>query len=169
MEELIVELNRVAGAGFYSVALFTSLALPDICAAIESDDGVARGHLYKAWFDKWVAHKYMKMPEGRVNLTGDTCWAYRCGLLHQGTAMHEKLGYSRILFLPPSQLTVHNCRANGAFVIDIPTFVSDISSSVLAWRDSVKGTDNFEKHYPNLMRRHAGGLRPYFEGIDVYS
>lgn len=169
MEELLDELNKVAAAGFYSVALFTSLALPDICAALESEDGKATGPKYKAWFDRWMAPKYPTFPPGGATLNGETCWAYRCGLLHQGRAMHEKLGYARVLFLPPAGLTVHNSVFNGALVIDIPSFVNDISESIREWLGTVAGTENFERHYPNIMKRHKNGLAPYVQGIDVYS
>ncbi|MCS4063661.1 hypothetical protein [Pseudomonas putida] len=169
MEELLDELNKVAGAGFYSVALFTSLALPDICAALESEDGRASAAKYKAWFDKWVSPKYPAYRQGGSNLTGEICYAYRCGLLHQGKAMHEKLGYSRVLFLPPSRFTVHNSRMNDALVIDIPHLIKDVTASITEWLNSVRGTENFERHYVNFMKRHKGGLAPYFQGIDVYS
>lgn len=169
MEELLDELNKVAGAGFYSIALFTSLALPDICAAIESDDGRASGAKYKAWFDQWVAPKYPSYPPGSTTLTGETCYAYRCGLLHQGRTMHEKLGYARVLFLPPAGFTVHNSIFNDALVIDIPSFVKDISESIREWLGTVAGTQNFDRHYSNFMKRHKNGLAPYIQGMDVYS
>lgn len=169
MDELLDELSKVAGAGFYSVALFTSLALPDICAALESDDGKASGPKYKAWFDKWVSPKYPTFPRGGFTLTGATCYAYRCGLLHQGKAMHKDLGYSRVLFLPPGRLTVHNGVLNDALIIDIPSFVRDIKNSILEWMKEVKGTENFDKHYVNFMKRHKDGIAPYIQGVDVYS
>jgi hypothetical protein len=54
-------------------------------------------------------------------------------------------------------------------VIDIPSLVKDIADSIRSWMRSVKGSENFEKHYANFMKRHKGGLAPYFQGVDVYS
>lgn len=169
MNDLLRELRRVADAGYYSVALFTSLALPDICAAMESEDGKATGAKYKAWFDKWVSPKYPSYPHDGVFLNGQTCYAYRCGLLHQGKAMHKDLGYSRVLFLEPGPLVVHNAIMNDALAIDIPTFVKDIASSIREWMKSVEGTTPFDDHYKLFMKRHRGGLAPYVIGVDVYS
>lgn len=169
MEDLLGELQKVAGAGYYSVALFTSLALPDICAAMESEDGKATGAKYKAWFDKWVSPKYPSYPHEGFFLTGQTCYAYRCGLLHQGKAMHKDLGYSKVLFLGPARITIHNTVMNDALVIDIPSFVKDISLSIREWMKFVEGTEPFDGHYKNFMKRHRGGLAPYVIGVDVFS
>lgn len=169
MEDLLVELKAVAGAGFYSVALFTSLAIPDICASLESEDGKATGARYKAWFDKWVASKYPPMRDGDVAISGSVCYAYRCGLLHQGKAMHKDLGYSRVLFLTPGPLTLHNSILLDALAVDIPSFVNDISTGVREWLKSVRGTEPFDAHYKNFMKRHRGGLAPYVVGVDLIS
>lgn len=169
MEDLLAELKAVAGAGFYSVALFTALSIPDICAALESEDGLARGPRYKAWFDKWVASKYPPTRDGEVAITGSVCYAYRCGLLHQGKAMHKDLGYSRVLFLTPGPLTVHNSMLMDALAVDIPSFIEDISAGVREWLKSVSGTEPFDTHYKNFMKRHRGGLAPYVGGVDLIS
>ncbi|QXI02968.1 hypothetical protein HV782_013640 [Pseudomonas monsensis] len=169
MDDLLSELLNVVDSGHYSIALFTSLALPDICAAMESEDGKATGAKYKTWFDKWVAPKYPSYPNEGISLSGQTCYAYRCGLLHQGKAMHKDLGYSRILFLGPGPLLFHNTVMNDALTIDIPTFVRDIASSVREWMRSVEGLAPFKEHYKLFMKRHRGGLAPYITGLDVYS
>jgi hypothetical protein len=169
MDELLNELKAVAGAGFYSIALFTSLALPDICAALESDDGRASGARYKAWFDKWVAVNYPPIRDGRVAISGAVCYAYRCGLLHQGRSMHKDLGYTRVIFLTPGPLTLHNSVLMDALAVDIPSFVEDISVGVRAWIKSAQGTEPFDSHYANFMKRHRGGLAPYVVGVDLIS
>lgn len=169
MDDLLEELTRVADAGFYSVALFTALALPDICAAMESENGWAKKDKYVAWFDKWIEPKYNSGYIGGPRLSGETCYAYRCGLLHQGRSMHENLGYSRIIFLPPMQYKAHNCLLNDALMIDIPTLVKDISDSIREWMKTVKGAQNFERNYAHFMRRHKYGIPPYIVGVEVYS
>jgi hypothetical protein len=56
-----------------------ALTLPDICAALESDDGRTSGAKYKAWLNR----NYI---EGRATtLTAASLYQYRCGVVHQST------------------------------------------------------------------------------------
>lgn len=170
MNELLDELDRVAEAGFCYVALSMALAIPDMCAALDSQNGETTRRKYIAWFDQWVSPKYTVGPDKRPSLSGETCYYYRCGMLHQGRAMHEKLGYSRILFIEPGRgLTMHNNVLNDALNIDVPMFVRSITSSARAWIQSKKGDGAFEQNLQYFMRRHKGGLPPYIVGVDVIS
>ncbi|MEO8049751.1 MAG: hypothetical protein ABI833_04980 [Acidobacteriota bacterium] len=49
MKEITDEVEKALSAGFYHLAIITALGLPDICAALESDDGETSGAKYKAW------------------------------------------------------------------------------------------------------------------------
>lgn len=170
MDELLNQLDEVADSGLCYAALFTALAIPDICAALESADGEAKGAKYKAWFDKWVAPGYTVGPDQIPSLSGQTCYAYRCGMLHQGRNIHPKLGYSRILFIEPgSGMTLHNNVINDALNLDIPSFVKSITSAARLWLASMKGEPAFEANYSLFMKRHKGGLQPYIGGVDVIS
>lgn len=170
MHELLDELDRVADSGMCYVALYTALTIPDMCGALQSDNGRASGPKYKAWFDQWVAPSYTVGPDRVPSLSGETCYAYRCGLLHQGRSMHENLGYSRILFVEPgSGMVLHNNVMNDALNLDIPTFVRDITSAARRWLQEIKGSEVFESNFEHFMKRHAGGLRPYIVGVDVIS
>ncbi len=51
MEDLLKQIENSASNGNYLVALYVSLALPDICGALESDNGVATGNRYQQWFN----------------------------------------------------------------------------------------------------------------------
>ena len=170
MNEFLNQLDKVAENGFSYVSLFTALTIPDICAALESADGQATGPRYKAWFDRWVSPKYTVGPDRRPSLSGETCYAYRCGLLHQGRSMHKKLGYSRIMFVERQNGNVfHNNVINDALNIDIPLFVESITSSAREWLETMENDENFNKNFPHFMKRHSGGLAPYIVGVDVIS
>ena len=58
MKDLISQIQAAVNGHSYYLALYASLTLPDICGAMESDDGQATGAKYIAWFDKYVAQKY---------------------------------------------------------------------------------------------------------------
>lgn len=51
MRDVLNQMKSANGAGLYYVALFSALAIPDICGALESQDGTANGQRYRAWFD----------------------------------------------------------------------------------------------------------------------
>ena len=52
MELILKEIERALDAKLYYLALQASLTLPDICGALQSDDGVAKNYKYIAWYDK---------------------------------------------------------------------------------------------------------------------
>lgn len=162
MEELLEQIEQAVNSGSYMVGLYVALALPDICGALESNNGRATGNRYQAWFNKWVAPKY----DGA--LTGEQCYAYRCGVLHQGRSKHEKLGYSRIFFLEPNpRFRFHRNIMNDAYNLDLVTFCNDITSSVREWLASVQDNQNFIKNYEHFMKRHDNGLAPFVVGVPV--
>lgn len=72
MRDVLNQMKAANGAGLYYVALFSALAIPDICGALESQDGTANGQRYRAWFDRWVSPKYSFF--GGTSLTGDVCY-----------------------------------------------------------------------------------------------
>ena len=56
--------------------------LPDICGALESDNGFASGERYKAWYDAWLGPKYAEVGM-HYSFTADDLWYLRCALAHQ--------------------------------------------------------------------------------------
>lgn len=150
----------------YFVALMSALALPDICAALESHDGQATGKKYKAWFDKWVAQKYK--IEGETSLSGHDCYMLRCASIHQGRLSHPNASFEGVIFIEPgaTNMIFHNNLINGYLNIDVRQFVIDIIHSSLDWFDSVKDDSQFEVNFLNSMRWHPAGYGP-FVGVPV--
>ena len=166
MDEFLDEIEASCKAGYFYVTLMCCLALPDICGAISSDDGLASGQKYKAWFDTYVAPNY----EG--NLDGSNCWAFRCAALHQGKSTHKNLGYSKILFLAPTddnKFCMHNNILNDALNLDIGEFCHDIIAAVRNWMCSEKSSRAFQRNMATFLKRHKGGLASYVTGVDVFS
>lgn len=162
MDELLRQIERSLSSGSYLLSLYTCLALPDICGALESHNGEASGNRYKGWFNRWVAPKY----DGLMN--GDQCYAYRNGVLHQGRAKHRNLGYKRIIFLEPNpNLTFHRNIFSDALNIDLTIFCNDLISSVREWLQAMKGNSIFEENYAHFMKRNENGISPYIIGVPV--
>ena len=166
MEEFLDEIEACYKTGHFYLALFCCLALPDICGAISSDDGIANGQKYKAWFDAYVAPKY------GGTFDGSNCYAFRCAALHQGRSAHKNLGCTRILFLAPTdakKLYMHNNVLNDALNLDVGEFCHDMISAVRTWMRCEASNSNFQRNMATFLKRHRGGLAPYIVGVDVFS
>ncbi len=100
---------------------------------------------------------------GRDNpFTGEECYAFRCGLLHEGKfAQSQKPRPTRIVFVEPgySNYSIHYCEIhNDTFLIQIDRFVEEIMQGCELWLDTVQETETFKKNYENFARRHPNGL-----------
>lgn len=167
MRDVLNQMKEANGAGLYYVALFSALAIPDICGALESQDGTANGQRYRAWFDRWVSPKYSFF--GGTSLTGDVCYYYRCAALHQGRASHPKMQYSRIIFVEPDNhgIIMHNNVMNDALNIDVGRFCEDVISGCEDWLAFVASDPTVQKNMASSMQRYPQGLAPYIMGIPV--
>jgi|SRR5579859_1388722 len=95
MDRPFDEVLIAADAGLFCLALFGALALPDICAGMESAEGQTNEKKYIAWFDTWVAARYGGL------VTGEDCYGFRCSMLHQAHARPHK--GTRVMFLEPNR------------------------------------------------------------------
>src|SRR5262245_41335370 len=101
-------------------ALFIALALPDICGALEAPEKET-GERYKAWFDKYLAEKYLP------NFSAQDCYSFRCACLHQGLTTNEKSSIARIHFVEPHMAWPdHLCKVENGIVMEIDDFCLDI-------------------------------------------
>lgn len=165
MRNLINQIKAGLRANLYYLSLFASLAIPDICGAIYSEDGIASGEKFAEWFDKYVSFKYSQY------FSGEDCYRFRCSLLHQGSSQRSDARYSRIIFVEPHTTSnVYHCNIiNGALNIDVNIFCSDIIMGVEQWLNEVEHTKQYEINYSKFMRRYPKGLLPYIDGVPVIS
>src|SRR5690625_1158889 len=87
--ELLEQIRICLKNDFLSVAIMTSLAIPDIAGAINSKNGKANKTKYACWFNEFCKPKFQF--SGGFCLNGDDCYYLRCSVLHQGKAEHQKL------------------------------------------------------------------------------
>lgn len=165
MRDLLRQIEDALDSDLYYVALFCSLAVPDICGAVGSDDGEASGDKFASWFDRYVGAKY------RGFLTGQDCYRFRCSFLHQGSSQHPRSSYSRVLFVERSATTnIFHCNIiNDALNLDVRLFCRDVLEGAYAWLQEYEGTETYQRNYDNFMRRYPEGLPPYIVGIPVIS
>ena len=163
MQDLIQQIRAANASGLYFVALFSTLALPDICSALEAADGLATGARYIDWFNRHVAPRY------GGSLDGETCWQFRCSMLHQGTTQHPRGRYARVLFLEPgaSRMIMHNNVIMDALNIDVRIFCEDLCAAADAWLPAAQRLPQFPTNFARFVRRYPKGLPPYIVGTPV--
>ena len=167
MRDLLTQIEGAVGANAYYLALYAGLTIPDICGAMESEDGQATKAKYVAWFDKFVGGHYV--VRGNPTLTGEVCYFYRCSVLHQGRAQHPRLGYSRIIFVEPGATThvFHNNVLMDALNIDVSLFCQQLVGGARKWLEEQEKSVNYTKNFAQFMQRYPDGLAPYMVGVPV--
>jgi len=163
MQEIIDQIRAANNANLYYVALLSSLTLPDICAALESDNGEASKAKFIAWFDTHIAPRYNGFLDGK------SCYFFRCSMMHQGSTQHPRSRYSRVIFLEPgtSGMTFHNNILNDALNIDVRIFCEDVCLTVERWWPNASMQPLFQVNLSRFVRRYPSGLPPYIVGIPV--
>jgi len=179
---ILEQIDQALNSRSYYLALFASLAIPDIAGALEAPDGQANRERYKNWYEKWARPRLKEQvkaqlaqrgvnydPQVENPLTGDACYRFRCSLLHQGSTQHPKSPYSRIIFIEPGASTnvIHYGVMNDALCIDVPSFCRELIAGAKLWLQSVEGTEPYEGNNNRFVRRYDNGLSPYIVGLPV--
>src|SRR5437899_735182 len=98
MLDLMNQIHQALVAGAYMPALMVTLAPPDICGALGSNDGRASGSKYKAWLVDWFELNAGTAAARKIGGNeAASLYGFRCSLLHQGSA-HPHGGRQPIAF-----------------------------------------------------------------------
>jgi hypothetical protein len=161
MEDLLTQIEAGADApGLYFLTLAGALIVPDICGAVDANNGEATRESYRDWFDKWLGPKYRRRD--MVFLDGADCYRFRCSFLHQGRTDHPMSSVTRIAFFEPgsSEVVFHQTLFNGYLFIDVQIFVRDIVMAAREWLGERQGTEPFETNLATCVKRHVGYYEP---------
>jgi hypothetical protein len=160
MNDFLDQIEIANNAGLYYVSLFCSLGIPDICGALEAEDGGGNRSRYISWFDNNVSG---------ISMTGEDCYYFRCSMLHQGSTQHPSSTYTRIIFIEPTGYSgvAHNNVLMDALNIDVRVFCGEILAAARRWLPAVQGSDPYERNYSRFVRRYPNGLSPYIGGVPV--
>lgn len=170
MRTLISQTRKAMEAELYYVALMSALAIPDMAGAMGAQDRRATKALYVSWYDSWVKPRLFERRNRDNPFSGESCYIFRCSLLHQGSSQRPDSPYTNIMFIEPGHqnYSLHYCLIRGeALLIQIDQFVDEVLSGCELWLKSVEGTELFEKNYGFFARRHPNGLAPYVIGVPV--
>ncbi len=162
MNTILVEIDHALNAGLYYLAVMMAVALPDICAALESRNGETTKSRYKDWYDANLLTKY-------PNFTADDCYSLRCGVIHQGRLGHSGMQYSRVLFTIPNaqQNVFHNNIIYDALNLDAVIFCRDVMDSVREWFVEGQNNPQVQANLAHLVQLRPQGLSPYMVGMPL--
>jgi hypothetical protein len=146
-ERILKEIDVALENDLYYVALFAALTLPDICGALESEDGEASKDSYIKWFDKYVK------PYSGSHFNGFECYSFRCSMLHQGRVQHpQRFRYKKILFLDPVRFkAVHDIVVDRVLYIDIFVLTYAMTKAAREWYEKVRDTPRFKVNYSRFV------------------
>ena len=163
MELLLLQIESALKNHEYFVALMCTLALPDICGAIEKSNGKATKNRYISWYNT-------NMLDQR-NLTATQCYDFRCRMLHQGISGYnqDSLEKKVIFIYPNNQIRIDNYRYSNktkeAICIDLIDFCNTMISSVRHWEAKTKGSPNYIKNINRVITIHPNGIFPFIVGF----
>ena len=184
MQALVEQIETSLTSRLYFLSLFSCLSVPDIGGALASENGEASGQKFAQWYEAWVRPRFREnvvasMPEhigGSIGhlenpLDGESCYQFRCSLLHQGSTQHRRSKFERIMFIEPGATTnvIHYGRINDALCIDLPSFCTEVLQGARKWLTEQGGNPNVQRNLLRFVQRYPDGLLPYIGGVPVIS
>ena len=161
MERFTGSILKSVEVGNLYGALFMSLTMPDICARLSSENDKTNGKKYGSWFNEFMGPKYsiFRPHSGQTDIfmSGDSCYALRCAMLHQGeadlTGQRVKSILTSIHFTTGS---THCNRINGVLQLDVATFCTDMCEAVSTWYEKFKKSDTSAEKLETLITIYYG-------------
>lgn len=166
------QIPRMFESSAYWALLHYIIIFPDICGALESDDGQATSDRYKDW-----ARRYLEVPMFRA----DEWWEIRCILLHQGITL-GRMRYSSYQFIsePDKNGNVFHRNVIGdgqrnSLVLDVGELAREVLDALNRWFDDIaNGTDqaktnNVETNITSLSKTQTSNqaLSPHVSGLSA--
>jgi hypothetical protein len=116
------------------------IIFPDICGALEDQNGQSSKTAYINWANRYV---------GDNILTGEEWYDIRCRILHQGITA-GKLRYAKYLFKSPgvTAITHKSTQPDGSIVLDVHEMKDELLSGLNRWFSDV---ENKQKNSENVI------------------
>ena len=167
MNNIILEIESALRMGLYNIALQSTLTIPDICAALNSENGETNGKKFIAWFNENVPQLCDDYLDGEV------VYILRCSLLHQGKFTHPKQKYDRIIFQPPNKnrIVIHKMivkmNDENVLTLNLNMFCEDILLSAKIWSFRNKDTEIYKNNSINLIQTDNNGYNNIIKGLPM--
>jgi hypothetical protein len=148
MDFLFGEIRKALDKELYYAALLMALALPDICAALETGNGRTSRALYKHWLET-------NMFAGKkTTLTADALYQFRCGIVQRTNIP----GKPRFIFaVHPTGKFDENYLfgARSEVLYDLKIICNEIITAAKSWFDVHKDDSNVRKNLQNVVKARA--------------
>ena len=129
------EMQRCESNRCYWSLLHLLIILPDVCSALENEDGESRKERYKDWCARYLATPKLSAVEW---------YEVRCILLHQGRTLPQKLGepkgrYARYSFSQPrlngeeAHQEVQTVDGKTQINLDVDKMMQEVWAAIVAW------------------------------------
>lgn len=158
MQKIINSVYKALDNQNWHAALFVSLTLPDICAALEYEKTSGKG------YSKWVEEN---LTQYKGFLSGNDCYALRCALLHQGKddvsdqKKQEVLEHYVFLTKGAHCNLFKDCVFNGekkSFLqLNVQIFCKDVCKAVEVWLNSMSANSAVQDRLKNTIKIHKPG------------
>ena len=163
MNDLLQQVEIAIKAKLFYLALFTTLCIPDICGAMEAEDGNANKDRYIKWYNRYISADCV--------LSAEDCYYFRCSLLHQGKGEHPTSAYTRYLFTEVKFMNNNFFKSKTdvkmSLNIDLNDFCLEILKGAKKWLLDVQNTATYKKNHDLMLKRYPNGFPPYIVGIPV--
>ncbi len=161
------EMDRCVIGECYWALLHIVMILPDVCAALESDDGQGKPDKYKNWCKRYLADTYM---------TAADWYALRCAILHQGRTTPDEGRYKSVSLSAPSvggtRLHKVVVQPENNITLDMGKMAEEVKESISRWLRDLQSQEhgsrlaNLQKHLTTLAREKPKIL-PGISGLDI--
>lgn len=147
------EIDRCVTGKCYWALLHLLLVLPDVCAAMETDDGTTKGERYQGWCERFLAD---------LLITATDWYQMRCIILHQGRTIDAKQisQYAGFAFSQPGGAIVHRCvnhTPQGKLLqLDVGEMANELRGAMKKWFEVLSKNND-----PQIVRNvihHAEAL-----------
>jgi hypothetical protein len=141
----IEEIERCENAKCYWALLHVLLALPDVCASLETDTASAKKSLVGERYVDWCEAYFPKSP----TVSGDDRYQMRNALLHSGSTTAQNLGkthhtgYAHFSFVDPDtfDVSVHDTTNQSHTVLNvhIAAMAAETKQALESWFIALQG------------------------------
>jgi hypothetical protein len=158
VKQLIDAIRKALTDQNWYAALFMSLALPDICSALEQPDRKI-GDRYREWFNRYLGERYDNPPtwaDVPVRFTADDSYLFRCALYHQGQAEddRQRTTFDKIHFVePPAHRNViHQNMMGNTLQLQVDIFCEDYCRAAERWLGDVASNAHVQRRMEKLIQ-----------------
>jgi hypothetical protein len=142
------QIQKLTAAQIHWALIHYIIIFPDICSALEANDGESTGNNYKDWATRYLA-------DG--DLSAEEWWDIRNLLLHQGRTIGRKR-YINYQFRSPDAngQTTHKHISQNIIVLDATELAKEVELGLEKWFGDIENqvdptkAANVEKNIPKL-------------------